>query len=176
MNIKKKPNTAVQKVSVTSEGLTKKVVVSGIVAALYVALTLAFAPLSFMTVQFRFSELMTLLVFIDPGYGAGLILGCAIANFFSPLGIIDVVIGTLSTAAAVWGIKRSRSLFIATLWPTVSCILVGAEISYIYALPFVITTLSVMAGEFAVVTILGYPIFRWITKNKALMKSLALSG
>lgn len=50
------------------------------VAALYAALTLGLAPVSYGAVQVRVSEFMTLLAFYDKGLIPGLTLGCLISN------------------------------------------------------------------------------------------------
>ncbi|MEG2295485.1 MAG: QueT transporter family protein [Oscillospiraceae bacterium] len=44
---------------------TKKLAKTAIIAALYAGLTIAVAPLSFGMVQFRFSEILILLCFLD---------------------------------------------------------------------------------------------------------------
>ncbi|MDD7183948.1 QueT transporter family protein, partial [Peptostreptococcus porci] len=53
------------------------------VAALYAVLTWAIPSLSYGPIQFRVSEIMTLLAFYNPQYVIGLTVGCAIANLFS---------------------------------------------------------------------------------------------
>lgn len=144
---------------------------SSMVAAIYVVLTVGLAPISYGAFQFRISEVLNLLVFFNPLYAPGLIIGCLISNLFSPLGIIDVVFGTLATVFSVVCISRTKNLFIASLWPTVSCILIGAEIAYLEGLtfiPFVTVTLSVMFGEFVVVTGLGVPLFKLLSANEGL--------
>lgn len=67
------------------------------VAALYAALTLGLAPVSYGAVQVRVSEFMTLLAFYDKGLIPGLTLGCLISNVGSPFGITDMLIGTSAT-------------------------------------------------------------------------------
>ena len=150
----------------------KKLAIIGITAALYAVLTVAIAPIAYGPIQFRFSELMVLLVFINPIFAPGLVLGCAIANIFSPLGIIDVIFGTMGTLCTVIAISKTKSLFAATLWPTIFCIFVGFELWWISKLPFFYTTATVMLGEFVVVTIIGYPLFRYILKNKKVVSML----
>lgn len=149
--------------------------VTGITAALYMAATLMIAPLGFNAVQFRLSEVMVLLCYIDPIYAPGLILGCALANCFSPLGIIDVVIGTAATAFAVFMILRTKNLFAATLWPTVSGLIIAIGLTVVYHTPYLLNALSVMAGEFVVVTCIGYPVFKAILKNHRLVGLLRQS-
>ncbi|MEZ0536672.1 QueT transporter family protein [Caldicellulosiruptoraceae bacterium PP1] len=153
---------------------TKEIVYIGLTAAVYTVATVLIAPLSYGAVQFRFSEILNLLVFIDPIYAPGLVLGCFIANLFSPLGWVDVVFGTLGTLLSVIMIARSKNLFIASLWPTIFSVIVGLELHFVQKLPFLITTLTVMLGEFVVVTLIGYPVFNAIMRNRALMNILKL--
>ncbi|WP_039238663.1 QueT transporter family protein [Clostridium novyi] len=143
-----------------------KITKVAIVAAVYAVLTAVIAPISYGPIQFRISEIMTLLAFIDPLYIPGLVLGCAISNLFSPLGIVDVVVGTTATFISVYMISKSKNLFIASLWPTINCIFIGAELYYLQHLPFWLTSLEVAIGEFVVVTLIGYPIFRVLLKKR----------
>lgn len=150
----------------------KKLIKIAITAALYAACTMAIAPLSYGAIQFRFSEVMTLLAFIDPVYIPGLVLGCALSNIYSPLGIIDVLVGTTATFISVYMISKTKSLFIATLWPTINCVFVGAELYFVLHQPFWISTLYVCLGEFVVVTCIGYPLFRLLLKRKDVLSVL----
>lgn len=148
---------------------TRKLVKTAMIAALYATLTIAVAPLSFGMVQFRFSEVLILLCFLDKEYASGLVLGCLLANFFSPMWVADIIFGTLATYLSTVMIIRSKNLLIASLWPTFFCIIVAIELHLLLGMPLIIGTLSVMIGEFAVVTLLGYPIFNMILKNKKLV-------
>ncbi|KEH85830.1 membrane protein [Clostridium novyi A str. NCTC 538] len=153
-----------------------KITKVAIVAAVYAVLTAVIAPISYGPIQFRISEIMTLLAFIDPLYIPGLVLGCAISNLFSPLGIVDVVVGTTATFISVYMISKSKNLFIASLWPTINCIFIGAELYYLQHLPFWLTSLEVAIGEFVVVTLIGYPIFRVLLKKGDIIKLLKVSN
>lgn len=146
-----------------------------IVAAVYAVLTVAIAPIGYGAIQFRLSEVITLLAFIDPFYIPGLVLGCAIANLFSPLGIIDVVVGSTATFISVYMMSKCKNLFLASLWPTINCVFVGAELHFLSNLPFWITTLQIAIGEFVVVTIVGYPLFRILLSNKNMVNILKIS-
>lgn len=152
-----------------------KIVRIAIVAALYAVLTVAIAPIGYGAIQFRLSEVMTLLAFIDPLYIPGLVLGCAIANFFSPLGMIDVVVGSIATFISVYMISKSKNLFVASLWPTINCVFVGAELYFLSNIPFWLTTLQIAMGEFVVVTIIGYPLFKILLSNKQVVHALKIS-
>lgn len=154
----------------------RTIAVTGLTAAAYFAATMLIAPIGFEALQFRLSEIMVLLCFIDPIYGPGLILGCALANCFSPFFMIDIFTGTLATVFVVFMIKRTKSLFVATLWPTVSGLIIAIGITLAYHTPYWLNAASVMFGEFVVVTVIGYPVFRAILKNEKLVKLLKLEN
>ena len=64
---------------------TEKIVIIAVVAALYAALTLALSPISFGPIQFRVSEVMTLLPLFGKGYIISLTIGCFLAIFLVQL-------------------------------------------------------------------------------------------
>ena len=62
-----------------------------VIAAIYVALTMAFQPISFGPVQFRISEALCILPFFTPAAIPGLFVGCFLSNLFcgaAGLGIV----------------------------------------------------------------------------------------
>ena len=144
---------------------TKRIVITAAIAALYAVTTLVIAPLSFGSYQFRISEVLVLLALFDPLYIGGLTLGCFIANMLGPNGIMDVIFGTIATFISVLAvyytpkiIRNSKSaLIIASLW-----LIIGVMLSYLYALPLILTIFQVALGEFVVVTILGIPFVKFI--------------
>jgi len=154
---------------------------SAVIAALYAAITMALAPISYGQIQFRVSEAMTLLAFIDPWYIPGLFLGCVLANLSSPLGWIDVVVGSGATLVALGGIALVRralgpsvkALMLASLMPVVANgLLVGWELNYLFQIPYLMAAAYVAAGELVVVTAFGTVLFRQILRNEALVKLL----
>ena len=151
---------------------TRDLVKNVIVAVIYAAITYAFSWMAYGQVQFRISEVLVLLAFINRKYIPGLVLGCVLANLYSPFGIVDVVFGSLATYITVYLISRTKNLFIASLWPTVNSIFVGVELWYFLHTPIWINTLYVAFGEFVVVTLVGYPLFKLLMKNESLMKEL----
>lgn len=152
---------------------TKNLVRTAMVAALYGALTWALSSLSYGPIQFRLTEIMVLLAFIDSAYVPGLVLGCIIANIFSPMGFVDMAFGSFATLIAVFLIIKTRNLFLATLYPTIANgIIIAIELYFILKLPFLLSFGEVALGEFIVVTCLGYPIFKAILKNEKLVALL----
>lgn len=145
----------------------KRIILSGVIAAMYAVLTLVLAPISYGPIQFRLSEIMVLLAYFDPFYIGGLTLGCFLANILGPNGIPDVVFGTLATFFSVIAVYMTSKiklndkvkLFIASLWPTIfNSIIIGLMLSYILNLPAILTIVQVGIGEFVVVSIIGVPI------------------
>lgn len=136
-----------------------------ITAALYVALTLAVAPLSYGAVQFRLSEVLTLLCFYRKDYCFGLILGCFISNLFSPLGALDLVFGVASTVFSVVGIRYTKNLWTASLFPALSMVFIAWELCYL-GLPFWYSFATAAMGEIGVVTVIGVPLFKTLERNR----------
>ena len=97
------------------------------VAAIYAALTLALAPISYGAVQVRVSEALTVLPFFMPRSAVpGLFLGCFLANFLGGAGIWDVVFGSAATLIAAMLTARCRSRMLSPLAPVlVNAVVVG---------------------------------------------------
>jgi uncharacterized membrane protein len=87
---------------------TRTVVRAGLIAAAYVALTLALAPISYGPVQFRVSEALTILPMFTPAAIPGLAVGVLVANWLGPIGPLDVIFGTLATLLAAGGTYALR--------------------------------------------------------------------
>ena len=152
----------------------KFLAVTAMTAAVYTVLTLAIAPLSFGMVQVRFSEMLMLLAFIDKKYAPGLILGCFIANCFSPFGIMDVVFGTGCTAAAMFFVtKFAKSLFGASFWLVFCNAFIGVEL-YLFGSPLWLSMAMVALGEFLSVSVCGVALFKVLMKNRVLMAKLKI--
>jgi len=62
---------------------TKRLAAAAVIAAAYAALTMAFAAISYESLQFRFSEALCVLPFFFPPATWGLFVGCIIANLIS---------------------------------------------------------------------------------------------
>lgn len=137
------------------------------IAALYAILTWIVPSLSYGPIQFRLSEVLTLLAFFNPEYVIGLTVGCAISNLFSTLGVIDVVVGTIASFLALTVMSKLKNIWIASLMPALFSILIGAEIVLVSPEPvsFIVITAQIMLSEFIIVTVLGVPLFKTLNKN-----------
>lgn len=154
----------------------KEISANAIVAALYVALTLASYPLSYGHIQFRISEMLILLCFFNKKYTVGLTLGCLIANLFSSVGLIDVVIGTTATLISCLIMCFLKHLALSAIVPIIANgLLVGFEIEFFFTANmvwanfnvsrFFINCLTVGLGEL-VVMIAGYILFMILKRRK----------
>ena len=79
---------------------TKRLCRAGVIAALYVALTYAFAPLAFGPFQIRPAEALCILPVFFPEAIPALYIGCMLSNLASPYFVYDVFIGSLATLLA----------------------------------------------------------------------------
>ena len=143
------------------------IVKTAAVAALYAVLTFAFSFMAYGVTQFRVSELLTLLAFKDKRFIPGLVLGCFLSNLLSTVGWMDMIFGTLATLIAVYLMSRTKSLFIATLWPAIiNGLIIGIMLYYVAGFPLAYAIFGVALGEFVVVTLAGYPIYRYLLNRE----------
>ena len=104
---------------------------AGVIAAIYAALTLLLPIPSYMGVQFRVAEALTILPFLFPEAVLGLTAGCFLANLFgSPL-VLDWIFGTLATLLAALWTSRIKNRWLAPLPPVIcNALIVGAEVAF----------------------------------------------
>jgi len=146
------------------------------IAAIYAALTLALAPLSFGEIQIRISEALTLLPILFPSAIWGVTLGCFIANLVGVLyglngiGIIDIFFGTAATLLAAMSTYQLRNIriknipFLSALMPVLfNAVIIGLELAWLLFPDTLISGWLLMGaqvgiGEFAACFILGIPL------------------
>ncbi len=156
----------------------KTMATSGIIAALYVAVTFLIAPFGFTLVQFRVSEMFNHLVVFNKKYIFGIIIGVFIANLlFSPVAV-DIIFGVLHSALSlsitifsakfIKGIFK-RMIFNTTVF-TVLMIIIAFQLSFFAdipefnGIPFLIIYLTLAVGEFVVMAV-GIPIMVALNKR-----------
>ena len=81
---------------------TRRLCRAGIISALYVALTYAFAPFAFGPFQIRPAEALCILPLFYVEAVPALWIGCMLSNLGSPYLFYDVVIGSLATLLAAF--------------------------------------------------------------------------
>ena len=164
---------------------TRTIALAAIVGAAYAALTIGLAPISYGPVQFRVSEVLCILPYFLPCTAWGLFVGCAVANLLGG-GVLDIVFGSLATLGAAlvtaWLGKKEHTVgnsLLACLPPVVfNAVIVGAVVTAVFTVegetinPFThwglyaVTAASVGLGEAVVLYVLGFPLMRWLPKQK----------
>ena len=154
---------------------TRSLVRGGLIAAIYVVLTLIFQPISFGAIQFRIAEALTLLPILTVDAVPGLFIGCLLANWLGGGIWFDVVLGSIATllAALCTRIFRSKPV-LAAIFPTVfNGLIVGPVVYFAYVRapgdPVSVATLlfnmvTVAFGELVVCYVLGLPMIYGLKK------------
>lgn len=143
---------------------TRKLTFIAIVAALYVALTLI-NPISFGMFQFRISAIISVLPFLDKRFIPGCILGVCIANFFSSLGIVDVVAGLTIALINYYGVIHLKNIYIQVIcYAMVAGLIVGLELYFVAAAPLVLSMISVFVS-LSIIMLIGIPVDKILLKN-----------
>lgn len=151
---------------------------AAVIAALYVALTYVSNAmgLAYNSVQFRLSEILTVLPVFTPAAIPGLTLGCLISNISSPFGIVDMVCGTLASFLAAMSSYALRKVtfkgvpMLSTLPPVLfNALIIGLEIWYLEGKStqiFFISALQVAAGQAVMCIIAGILFIRAVDKTR----------
>ena len=158
--------------------MTLFVTQAAVIAALYVALTYISSAmgLAYNSVQFRLSEILTVLPVFTPAAIPGLTLGCFLANISSPFGIIDILCGTLATFLAAMVSYALRNItfkgmpVLSTIPPVLfNALIIGLELWYLEGRTsevFFISALQVGAGQSVMCIVAGLAFIRAVKKTK----------
>ena len=142
----------------------RQVAISGIVAAVYLAVTLTpgINTFSYGMVQFRIAEALTVLPFLYSGAIFGLFIGCFLANLFGPAGIQDAILGSLLTLIAAWFtwvLRKTKKAYLAPIPPIViNAVGVSAYLHSFFGEPYWLFVGWIALGQAAVCYGLGYPL------------------
>lgn len=172
---------------------TMFIVQGAVIAALYAVLTIGQNVLlpgtASWAVQFRVSEVMTVLAFFTPAAIPGLTIGCVVANISSVtagLGFYDMIFGSIATLLAAITMYLLKNVciknipFVGLLMPALfNGIIIGFEIEFFFIqsmngfnfIEFLITGGCVALGELVVLFVLGIPL-TLIIKRQHLDKEL----
>lgn len=147
---------------------------AGLIASLYAVLTLMLPFLSYGAVQIRLSEALTVLPYFTGAAVPGLLVGCLLANFFgSPLGMLDVVLGSLTTFVAAYLASKIK---VKALVPLPSILLNSLVIPYVLmqalGFPYLPSVLYVGLGQTLAVYGVGYPLLLFLERSPKLSEFL----
>ncbi|MCU6732252.1 QueT transporter family protein [Diplocloster agilis] len=143
---------------------------AAMIAAVYVVLTLVFAPFGFGQVQFRISEALTILPMFTPAAIPGLFVGCLLGNILAGSILPDILFGSLATLiGAVGSYLLRKHRYLVPLPPIFANILIVPFIlryGYQFLLPIPFMMLTVGIGEVACCGILGLILMFALNKYK----------
>ncbi|MDK2821629.1 MAG: hypothetical protein PWP31_1594 [Clostridia bacterium] len=111
------------------------------------------------------AEALTLLPILYPEAIFGVTIGCLLSNFYGGLGIIDIVLGSLTTLIAAWLTYSFRKSWLAYLPPIIlNGIIVGIYLSYLLQVNVLLSISSVALGEAISVLVFGVPLINRLKK------------
>lgn len=144
---------------------------AAMIAAIYVVLTIVFAPFSYGEVQVRISEALTILPVFTPAAIPGLFIGCIISNILGGCILPDIIFGSLATligALFTWQLRK-KSKFLAPIPPILSNMLIVPFVlrfGYQVPLPIPFMMLTVGIGEIISCGVLGMIVYTALNKCK----------
>ena len=150
----------------------KDLTMAGLIAALYVLLTL-FAQMLGMAsgvIQVRISEALTILPIFTAAAVPGLTIGCFLSNFMTGCAAWDVVFGTLATFLGAVGTRiiGRRIPVLGPVFPiAANCIIVPQVLIHVYgaeeALWFLVITVGI--GEILSCGVLGWMLYKALKRT-----------
>jgi uncharacterized membrane protein len=145
---------------------TRSLCLSALIAALYAALTLLLAPISYGPIQLRLSEALTVLPILLPQAVPGLFVGCLIANLYTGM-LTDILFGSLATLLAAIGtyLLRKKPLLAAACPVVSNGVIVGLVLAKSFSLPILLTMGEVALGELGAV-LLGFVLLSAIKRTR----------
>ena len=137
---------------------------AALIAAIYVVLTVVFAPFSFGEVQVRIAEALTILPVFLPAAVPGLFVGCFLGNMLGGAVLPDIIFGSLATLIGAIGTRALRKAhpFLAPIPPiAANTVIVPFVLKYAYAvdLPIPFMMLTVGIGEVVSCGIFGLVLY-----------------
>ena len=147
-----------------------KLAQGAVIAAIYVVLTLVFAPISFGAMQVRIAEALTILPLFTSAAIPGLFLGCLLANMLGGAVVLDVIFGSLATLiGAIGSYALRRNKFLVPIPPIVAnMVIVPLVLRFGYGvnLPIPLMMLTVGIGEVISCGVLGLILLLGLDKYK----------
>lgn len=150
----------------------RQISIGGVIAALYFAITITpgISAISYGPIQLRVAEALTVLPYVYPGAIGGLFAGCLLANIFGPVGIEDIVFGSLLTliaAGMTYLMRRTNKPLLAPLPPViVNALGVPIYLHVFFGQPYWIVAFYILIGETIACYLLGYPLLKIILRKR----------
>ena len=144
---------------------------AAMIAAIYVVVTVIFAPFSFGEVQVRLSEALAILPYFTPAAIPGLAIGCLIGNLIGRGLLLDIIFGSLATLLGACGtyLLRKQNKFLAPIPPILANVaIIPFILRYAYGilLPIPVLMLSIGIGEIISCGVLGMIVMSALQKHR----------
>ncbi len=150
----------------------RTLVTSGVLAAMYIAVTALIAPIGFAAIQFRLSEIFNHLVIFNKRYFWGIITGVFISNLImSSLGVLEIFGLAQSTISLLIIIGLSHFIenkmtlmIINTCVFSFNMFFIAIMLNIGIGAPFLATWATTAIGEF-IVMVIGIPIILLLARR-----------
>ena len=151
----------------------KEISLIEIISALYSALVIGLAPISFLPIQIRIADAMLPLsiIFGMPAI-IGLTLGTIVANVFGGLGFVDIIGGGFANLVAAYVAWKVGSLKIKYAWITAVVLqiiivgtVVGIYLAVLFEIPILISISNILISSTVAVGIIGYSVLKIVSSN-----------
>ena len=151
----------------------KEISLIAIISALYSALVIGLAPISFLPIQIRIADAMLPLsiIFGMPAI-IGLTLGTIVANVFGGLGFVDIIGGGFANLVAAYVAWKVGSLKIKYAWSAAVVLqiiivgtVVGIYLAVLFEIPILISISNILISSTVAVGIIGYSVLKIVSSN-----------
>lgn len=158
----------------------RTLVVNGVLAAIYVAISFVIQPIAFSAIQFRVPEMLNHLIVFNKKYIYGIVAGVFISNLlFSPMKGWDLIFGVGQSLVALLivifisrFVKDTKKLMaINIIVFTFTMFMIALELHLALGWPFWFSWMTTAIGEFTVMLI-GAPIIYALHKRIQFDKQL----
>ena len=138
---------------------SKQVALGAIIAALYVVITVIFAPISFSYMQIRISEILTILPLFTEAAVPGLFIGCILGNLLSGAVPFDIIFGSIATliGAVIGRVLRTNRWLVPIPSIISNALIIPLVLKHGYGvnLPYIVLVGYIALGEFISCFVLG---------------------
>ena len=147
---------------------------SAIIASLYIVLSLVSNAMGLCngTIQFRLSEVLTILPLFTPAAIPGLVIGCALSNLITGCMGLDILFGTIATLLGALGTYYfgKKILFFGPACPIIAnTVIVPFILQYVYDFTgsywYFFATIGI--GEITICGLCGMLLYKALKKGKA---------
>ena len=147
-----------------------RLTLAALIAALYTAITVVLAPISYGPMQVRISEALTILPMFTPAAIPGLFVGCIIANLMGGAVILDVIFGSIATLIGAIGgyLLRFNRWLVPIPAIVANTVIVPQVLKYGYGvnIPISMMMIYILVGEVIGCFVLGEILATGLLKTK----------